>query len=687
MTQELNFALFKTAVQKQLATMTAASSTLFTVNLNKDTLWQKYLDSFPAGTNPIYKERTEHDCNCCKHFIRSVGNVVAIINNKLVSIWEIDPLPETESAYNVVANALAAFVKSHPVNNLFLTSEKTVGPARATISATETSYIAWDHFSISTPKKCVASAATIGPKQSAAASAKQVFKRGLEEISFTALDCVLELISQNSLYRGTDYQASVQRFKELKEDAPQNEPELDLYSWKVSATETFTAAVLLRNSAIGKLLLDISADEDLETAVKSFESIVAPANYKRPKAIVTKQMLELAKKTITDLGYMPSLTRRYAALRDVSVNNVLFVDRNTRPQLNNSSAIFDQLVAELPVNPAKQFSKVEEVSLDKFLSDILPQAKTLELFVDNKHTGNFVGLVTADDPTSKPMFKWDNTFSWAYTGDVTDSIKEKVKAAGGNVTGYLRCSLSWYNTDDLDLHIREYDSSKAPRAHICYCDRVSKWTRGQLDVDMNAGSGRSTSPVENICYPEKKKVRPGTYSVSVNQYARRNSNNVGFTVEIECDGVIKTYTYNNQVSGTISVADINVSNTGEISIVDKLPESTASKTVWNIPTQTFQKVNVVMNSPNYWDNNAVGNKHVFFMLENCHNDGPVRGFFNEYLSNELTPHRKALEFVGSKLLTENASEQLCGLGFSLTKRDSIIVKVTGTIARTFKVLI
>ena len=153
MTQELNFVLFKTAVQKQLATMTAASGTLFTVNLNKDALWQKYLDSFPAGTNPIYKERTEHDCNCCKHFIRSVGNVVAIIDNKLVSIWEIDPLPETESAYNAVANALAAFVKNHPVNNLFLTAEKTIGPARATISATETSYIAWDHFSISTPKK------------------------------------------------------------------------------------------------------------------------------------------------------------------------------------------------------------------------------------------------------------------------------------------------------------------------------------------------------------------------------------------------------------------------------------------------------------------------------------------------------------------------------------------------------
>lgn len=68
---------------------------------------------------------------------------------------------------------------------------------------------------------------------------------------------------------------------------------------------------------------------DLDTAVKKYEQITAPANYKRPKAIFTKKMLEDAKKTITELGYMDSLKRRFANLNDITVNNVLFSNKDS----------------------------------------------------------------------------------------------------------------------------------------------------------------------------------------------------------------------------------------------------------------------------------------------------------------------------------------------------------------------
>ena len=47
-----------------------------------------------------------------------------------------------------------------------------------------------------------------------------------------------------------------------------------------------------------------------------------------PKAIFTKKMLEDAKKTIEELGFLDSLGRRHATLDDITVNNILFSNRD-----------------------------------------------------------------------------------------------------------------------------------------------------------------------------------------------------------------------------------------------------------------------------------------------------------------------------------------------------------------------
>ena len=82
----------------------------------------------------------------------------------------------------------------------------------------------------------------------------------------------------------------------------------------------------------------------------------------------------------------------------------------------------------------------------------------------------------------------------------------------------------------------------------------------------------------------------------------------------------------------------------------------------------------------------MGNRHTFFMLQNCVNENNARGFYNEFLRDELTPHRKVLEMVGSKTRTEETVDQLSGVGFS-SARQEVIVRVTGRTQRTLKVSI
>ena len=91
-----------------------------------------------------------------------------------------------------------------------------------------------------------------------------------------------------------------------------------------------------------------------------------------------------------------------------------------------------------------------------------------------------MSLISPENVGSKNIFKWGNNFSWTYNGEVTDSIKDRVKKAGGNVEGVLRCSLSWFNHDDLDIHVIEPDGN-----NIYYNNKKNFDTTGKLDVDMN----------------------------------------------------------------------------------------------------------------------------------------------------------------------------------------------------------
>jgi hypothetical protein len=342
--------------------------------------------------------------------------------------------------------------------------------------------------------------------------------------------------------------------------------------------------------------------------------------------------------------------------------------------------IFDDLTPTAA--RVRDFDKVGEMPIEDFVANVLPRITSLEVFVENRHQNRFVSLVAPVYPT-QGMFKWLNNFSWSYNGDFADSIKERVKKAGGKVDGDLRCSLSWFNYDDLDLSMTEPSG-----LNIDFRNKRSHRTDGVLDVDMNAGSGHTREAVENICYPDRQKMQAGLYKLAVNQYCRRETLDFGFEVEVEFDGTTYVFAYVKPVQETVTVATIEYTKRGGFRIVQSLEateKASKSKTIWNLPTQDFHKVHACMLSPNYWDGQGVGNKHYFFMLENCRNEGVARGFYNEFLGQELSQHRKVLELVGSKLKTEESDKQLSGLGFSSTQKDFILCRVKGAINREIKI--
>lgn len=664
------FKEFKDKVDNSFQQMCKGQSNLFRAKVDKDLLWNTYLESFPE------EERQEHNCNCCRQFIKNWGNVVAIKNNKVITFWNI----RCEEPYNTVAANLKKLILAHPVTDLLVQTFPKLGTDKNTFLRADGTVGVWNHLFTVLPEKFIyRGSSSEDTVMSDFRSTYEVFTRSLNTITPDAVDVVLELIEQNSLYRGLEFKKVVEEFQTLQNKynkLPQNEKN----AYIISHVKNSGVVARIRNSAIGTLLVDLSEGVDLDTAVTKFEKVVAPTNYKRPTSVVTKSMIEAAQKKVKELGIEKSLSRDYAKLDDITVNNVLFVNRDLSEQVG----IFDKLKENIVINP-KKFSKVEEIGIEDFISKVLPTAKSVQVLVEQKHEPNLVTLTKSKYEDAPNIFKWNNNFAWAYNGNLADSIKEKVKKAGGNVNGVLRCSLHWFNYDDLDIHVVEPHG-----AHIYYSDKYSN-SSGMLDVDMNAGSIReSRDAVENIVWTDSNEMVEGVYTLYINNFYKKEWTDEGFECEIECNGELHKFSYERPVRDkeNVKVCTFKWSRKlGITEIATSIPEASTniSKEIWGINTNKFQKVSMIMLSPNYWDDQSIGNKHYFFMLEGCRSSEKTRGFFNEYLKESLNEHRKVFEILGNNLLLPTSLEQLSGLGFSSTVRNELICKVEGSFERIIKV--
>ena len=662
---------------------------LFEVAVDKDELWNLYLDSFPAGTNEIYRERRWHDCSCCRQFIKTIGNAVVIKDNQIETIWD---FRTDDTTYQPVLNALSAYIKSHAVSDIYVSKFKKIGTLQNYEEMEDGHMHEWTHFFVELPDRLVdKSSRSEGDIKGGFRDTRNVFKRSLDEIDMDSLDTILELINSNTLYKGEEWKGALTEFRKYKKeyDNLSSDTEKELYAWEKSV-KAGIAIGRIRNHSIGTLLVNVSEGMDLDTAVKKYEQIVAPSNYKRPKAIFTKKMLEDAKKTITELGYMDSLQRRFANLNDITINNVLFSNKSAARRMVGADDIFGQMEKDVVVSP-KKFSKVEEISAQDFIDKVLPTAKEIEAFVENKHEKNFVSMIAPVSPDAKTMFKWNNGLSWAYSGNITDSdMKQNVKAAGGNVDGVLRFSIMWNegqnDNSDLDAHCKEPDGNEIYFGN-CRKPGISSYG-GQLDVDitrpMEQMAGRPS--VENITWADMSHMKPGVYKFFVHQYAARGSK--GFKAEVEFNGEIYSFEYNKPVSGNVQVAEVTLDENGNFSIKEKLAgnSSVSSREIWGVNTNQFVPVSVISYSPNYFDEQeGIGHRHLFFFLKDCVNNESPNGYYNEFLKSDLEKHKRVFEALGAKCHVEDTDDQLSGIGFSMTKRADLVVKVKGATERVMKI--
>lgn len=654
---------FAEAVRAKFEEIVNSGFPVVVMGVDNESLMQTYLGAFPEGTNKIFRERREYDCNCCLSFIRRIGAVAAVTPTGISTIWDV----EIGGYYKVVTTAMNSLVQSAEPVRLFLTEESTAG---GTPNVDNHSEVVWNHFYAPIPNQFVRTNEVIGTERAKVDSSLTVLLKGLNTFSEETLITVRELAASGSIYRGEEFLSAIDAMlghvRSYK--ASTSKAARDFLIW---CSVTHLQVSRFANSVIGTLVADLQEGTPLEAAVASYEQKVAPTNYRRTTAVVSPTMIQNARKELDALGMLDSVERRFASIDDINIGNALHV---RQPQERD---IFT--MAELTTAPsAKHLAPATPVVMQNFLSNVLPSATSIELLFESRHSSNMVSLIAAKHPDAPSMFSWGNTSSWAYTGDTTDSIRERVKAAGGAVDGELVISLAWACSDDLDISFHTLNQNR--RSGIYFSNR--QVFGGVLDVDMNAGGIRdSEAPVENISFANLSRVPDGEYMVTVNNYNRRSSKSSAFTIRVQNQGEVTHIVYDRTLRDSEEVRMCHINISKGVATIKKIHElavvgAVTSAKVWDLPTNFFVPVTLAINSPNHWEGNGTGNKHWFFILENCFNPSPVRGFFSEFLAPELVPHRRAFELLGNVAkTTEGAESQLSGVGFSSTNTFNFFARV------------
>lgn len=699
------------------------SGKLFRVSLSGQQVWDIYLSSFTKENDPVFRspDSTTHNCNHCNNFVRRYGNVVSINeNNEIESMFDVD----CEEEYRESMKAMSKAIKSSKVAEVFFETfnelnslpyescNKTQPLFKLGIDRNMKRYTKeeaelygvvkaneireFNHMHLFLPAAFVdTSNKSVEAIMGDFRSAKEVFQRAMEEISLDTLNLVRDLINQESLLDGKTHLYKVEQFIKLKEQYD-NVPTKQRDNWCWVASYKLPLAKF-KNELIGTLCSELSEGEELNKACQSWNKRVDPANYMKAVAPITKKQIEEARKFVEENGYTESFDRRFATIEDIKTSEILHMNSG-KSQIKEVS-IFDNVKSTSTRHKRSEFDGIEEIPIEKFMKDILPSCTSVEAFIKNSYDGNFVSLTTAKNPNSKPIFKWSNNYSWTFNGNLAgkSQLTEMVEAKGGRTDGVFRFTHSWNelepNQSLMDLHVfmpgcvvpKTGGGPDVRGRRVGWNHRTDALSGGTQDVDYTSAAPKGYVPVENITFPTLSKMPDGIYTCAIHNWNFRGTGGRG-KAEIAFQGNLFQYEYPaTKHHQWVVVAEVTLKN-GQFSIEHKLPlvgEST--KEVYGVETNQFHKVNLVCLSPNHWDDNNVGNKYYFFMLENCKSPTSIRSFHNENLISDLLDHRKVMEVLGSTNMIESTDKQLSGLGFNATVRDELIVKLGGNFKRIIKI--
>lgn len=652
--------MFKKAqdlVVKEFKSM-SQSNEVFMLNVDPEAMWDRYISGFEE------EYMQEHNCNACKSFIRKYGGVCIIEGNSIVSLWE--GLNGSDSGpFEKSFNMLSDYCKDRDIISVFYSRDPLCGTPKTLSEKGER----WEHFYIN--NKSSRSGRNWHADKMKSTESKNMMGDFFDSINIEAIDRSIELMKSRKLSRSEQFLPKLENLKVVFEKFTGSNNK-DVFLW---ANAGDLSVSRMKTGSLGALLksLSESGGSDEAACIRSFNSMTSAENYQRSTRTASVSQLDKFKASLEKKGLLKKVTsRRHAHDSEIDVNDLLY--SFTPDQFVESADPFEMTKKELDLDINKITNSAQEITMDELIKEVVPEASEIKVLIENRLRNNFASLIAppeGDDTESMGLMSYPNDYSLSYSGGFADSIKDKVKSAGGSVDGYACFRLHWYNHDDLDAHM-----NMACGDHVYHGKQYSKKYNCHLDVDMNV-SNLVRGAVENIVFINKESMVVGDYIYSVKNYTKREDHDQGFVVEVEIDGEISTYSRQVNPANKRQESMVAFHFDGDKIILPKSESSRGAEGInkWGLKGNNFARLNKMFLSPNYWNGNKSGNKHYVLDLEGCKSDEPMYPFFVEQLNPAFREDRKAIEMVSKNIKVQPEDSQVSGLGFSSSTKNHFVAEV------------
>lgn len=384
---------------------TKSADVLFSVTKDKSSLWSIYLNSFPLA------DRQHYNCNECRKFFERYADIVTVdAKGKLTSVM-FSESPQGEYAY--IFDRLRAAIEGASIEHVFATEETKWG-----IPVTGP----WEHFAVKPAKKLVhqvvldADRKPIETAYQYEAKFTALFNtmvRALVEYSVEDVKQALTIINGNALFRGEAVKGPAEWLLKVLTDQKKTKNAVARHNmlWRevVLAPVGFARP---RGTKIGTLLDDIVEKKDIAEIRANFAHVMDPTKHAQPQKAPSAANIKQAERLVSSMNLESALRRRFATLDDVQK---MWVPRTVAQ--GGTGGVFGHLTprdrktqeATLMNLPAKK------MTMEKFVTQVLPTARDIEVRMTDQMP--FVALVTAEDPSARPILQWDdakkrNPVSW-----------------------------------------------------------------------------------------------------------------------------------------------------------------------------------------------------------------------------------------------------------------------------------